>query len=117
MAAFLAVLNIYFCSSSPEPMVKLTKNLLGSIGVSCRSKIANILRSEILDGCNCGHLENLFCASSHDQKGQRTRNLGRKYRRDRKSEMATKAAILKNYFALLLLNRKSLVGSIGATCR
>ena len=117
MAAFSAILKIYFCSSSPEPKVKLTRNMWGSIGATCRSKIANILRSEILDCRNSGHLKNLFCASSHEQKGQLTWNLGRKYRRDRKSKMAAKAAILKIYFALLLLNRKSLVGSIGATCR
>ena len=34
--------NLFF-SSSPEPKGQLTPNLVGSIGVTCRSKIAKIM--------------------------------------------------------------------------
>ena len=53
MAAMAAILKIYFFASSPEPKGQLTPNLLGSIRMTCRSKIH--------DG---RHLENLFFAST-----------------------------------------------------
>ena len=40
--------------------------------MTCRSKIAKIIQSEIQDG---RRLENLFFASSPEPKGQLTRNL------------------------------------------
>ena len=60
--------NLFF-ASSPEPKGQLTPNLLGSIGVTCRSKITKIV--PIVRG----HLENLFFASSPNPKCQLTRNL------------------------------------------
>ena len=38
-----AILKIYFFASSPELKGQLTRNLVGSIGVTCRSKIAKIV--------------------------------------------------------------------------
>ena len=38
-----AILKIYFFASSPEPKGQLTPNLLGSIRMTCRSKIAKIV--------------------------------------------------------------------------
>ena len=49
-----------------------TRYLVGSIGVTCRSKIAEIVRSEIQDG---HHLENIFFASSPEPQGLLTPNL------------------------------------------
>ena len=43
--------------------------------MTCRSKIAKIVRSEIQDGCHGRHLENLFFASSPEPKGELTPNL------------------------------------------
>ena len=43
MAARAAILKIYFFASSPELKGQLTRNLVGSIGVTCRSKIAKIM--------------------------------------------------------------------------
>ena len=60
--------NLFF--SSPEPKGKLTRNLVGSIRVTCRSKIAKII-SMGNPSCSGGHLEKLF-----DLK------LGRKHRDD-----------------------------------
>ena len=60
--------------SSSEPKGLLTLNLVGSAGVTCRSKIAKIV-SEIQDGRHDSHLKNLFFASSPKLKGQLTRNL------------------------------------------
>ena len=54
----MAVFKIY------EPKGKLTCNLVGSIGVTCRPQIANLLRSEIEDDHHGRHLENQFFASS-----------------------------------------------------
>ena len=51
--------NLFF-ASSPEAKGQLTQNLVRSILVTCRSKIANSFRSEIQDGRHGGHLENLF---------------------------------------------------------
>ena len=42
MAAMAAILKIYFFASF-EPKGQLTRNLAGSIGVTCRSKIAKIV--------------------------------------------------------------------------
>ena len=44
MAARTAILKIFFFASSPEPNGQLIRNLVGSIGVTCRSKIAKIVR-------------------------------------------------------------------------
>ena len=63
--------NIFF-ASSPEPKGQLTPNWLGSIGVTCRSKIAKIVPIGNQDGCHGSHLENLFFASSPEPKGQLT---------------------------------------------
>ena len=75
MAAMAAVLKIYFFAFSPKPKCQLIQNLVGSIGVTYRSKIA-----EIVDGCHDHYLENLFFASSPDLKGQLTPNLVRSIR-------------------------------------
>ena len=37
-----AILKIYFFASSPELKSQLTRNFVGSIGVSCKPKIAKI---------------------------------------------------------------------------
>ena len=61
--------NIF--ASSPEPKGQVTGKLLGSIGMTCRSKIAIIpIRNP-----RCCHLENLLFASTPEPKGQLTRNL------------------------------------------
>ena len=52
----MAAVATLFQTSSPEPKGQLTRNLIGSIRVTCRSKIAKI----ILIGNHGGHLENLF---------------------------------------------------------
>ena len=67
----MLIVNLFF-ASSPKPKSQLTRNLVGSIRVTCRSKIAKIVRLEIQDG---RHLENLFFASSPAPKGQLIRNL------------------------------------------
>ena len=43
MSAMAVILKIYFFASSPESKGLLTLNLVGSIGVTCRSKIAKIV--------------------------------------------------------------------------
>ena len=43
MAAMAAILKIYFFTSFPELKGQLTRNLVGSIGVTRRSKIAKIV--------------------------------------------------------------------------
>ena len=40
------------------------QNMVGTDGVTCRSKVAKIILIGIQDGCDGDHLENLFCASS-----------------------------------------------------
>ena len=74
MAVMVAILKIYFSLLSPKPKSQLTPNLVGSIGVTYRSKIAKIIRSEIQDGHYGGHLENQFFASSPEPKGLLTLN-------------------------------------------
>ena len=54
----------------PTRLGQLTRYLVGSIRVTCRSKIAKIM--PIQDG---RHLENLFFASSPETKDQLTPNL------------------------------------------
>ena len=49
--------------------------MVGSIRVTCRSKIAKIVSIGIQDGHHGHHLENLFFASTPEPKGQLTRNL------------------------------------------
>ena len=66
----MAAISKYFFASSPETKCKLTQNLSGSIGVTCRSKIVKLYRSVIQDGRNDGHLENLFFAFSPQPKHQ-----------------------------------------------
>ena len=61
--------NLFF-ASSPQPKGQLTPNLLGSIKVTCRSKIAKIVPIGIQDG---RHLENQFFAPK--PKSQLTPNL------------------------------------------
>ena len=92
----------------------MTRNLVGSIRVTYRSNIAKI----VLIGNRRWprRLENLFFASSSEPKGQLTRNLVGSFGvtdlwiknsqtySDRKSKMASIAAILKIYFSLLHLN-------------
>ena len=68
-----AILKIYL-AISPALKGQLTPNFVGDIGVTCRSKIAKIVQSDIQDGHHGSHLENLFFASS-ELKGQLTRNL------------------------------------------
>ena len=76
----------------------------------CKSKLAKIVSIEIQDGRYGGHLENLFCDSSPDPKGQLTRNSVTLYikniwnRSDRKSKKATMPAILKIYFVCHLMS-------------
>ena len=82
--------SIFRCFSWTERSVD--SKLVGSIWVTCRSKIAKIMpivnprwpplrlswkscRSEIQDGRHVRHLENLFFASSPEPKGQLTPNL------------------------------------------
>ena len=43
MAIMAAILKNLFFASSPEPKGQLNQNLVGSIGVTCRSKIAKII--------------------------------------------------------------------------
>ena len=47
MSSMAAILKIYFFASSPEWKGLLTLNLVGSIGVTCRSKIAKIVMAAI----------------------------------------------------------------------
>ena len=74
MAAMVAILKICFFVSSPKPKSQLTPNLVGSTGVTYRSKITKIVLSEIQDGRH-GHLENQFFASSSELKSQLTGKL------------------------------------------
>ena len=62
--------NLFF-ASCPEPKGHLTWNLVGSTGMTCRSKIAKLFGSKIQDG-HRGHLENLFFTSSPEPKGHLT---------------------------------------------
>ena len=71
MANMAAILKKLFFASSPEPKGQLTPNLVGSIRVTCRSKIAKIVPIKNQHG---RHLENLFFASS-ELKGHLTQNL------------------------------------------
>ena len=58
MAAMATVLKVYFeLFPFKNLKVKSTQNSVGSIGVTCRSKIAKIFQSEIQDA---GHHENVF---------------------------------------------------------
>ena len=66
--------NLFF-ASSPKAKSQLTRNLVGSIRVTCRSIIAKSFRSKIQDGRFGRHLENLIFASSPEPKSQLTRNL------------------------------------------
>ena len=72
MAAMAAILKIYFFASSPEPMGQLTCNLVGSIVVIRRSKIAKIVP---IGNPRWGHLENLFFTSSSEPNDQLACNL------------------------------------------
>ena len=63
--------NLFF-ASSPEPKSQLTPNMVGSLGVTCRSKIAKIVQ---IGNPRWLHLENLFFASFPEPKGQLTPNL------------------------------------------
>ena len=57
MITMTAILKMYFgSSSSSEQKGQLTRNLIGSIWMTCRSKIAKI----ILIGNPSSHVENLF---------------------------------------------------------
>ena len=69
--------NLFF-ASSPEPKGQLIPSLVGSIMVTCRSKIAKIMLIGNQDGHHGGHLENLFFPSSPKPKSQLTK-LGRKH--------------------------------------
>ena len=64
-----------FFASSPESKGLLTLNLVGIIGVTCRSKIAKIVLLDIQDGRHGDYLESLFFASSPEAKEKLTRNL------------------------------------------
>ena len=72
MATMAAILKIYFMPLLLNQKGKLTPNLLGSIGVTCRSKIAKIVPR---DGRHGGHLENLFFDPSPEPKDHLTRHL------------------------------------------
>ena len=73
--------NQFFASSS-KLKGQLTRNLVGSIGMTCRSKIAKIVPIGNPDGCLCSHLENLFFATSPKLKKPVDSKLGRKHRVD-----------------------------------
>ena len=64
MAIMFTILKIYFALLIQNRKGKWRE----SIGVTCRSKIDNSLRSEIQDGHYIRHLENLFCASPPELK-------------------------------------------------
>ena len=87
MADMAAILKIYF--SLHFLSRKLTPDLVGSIRVTCRSKIAKICWLEIQDGHHGGHFENLFFASSPKPKSQLTWNLVGSIRVTYRSKMAT----------------------------
>ena len=74
MATMAAILKIYFSLLYSEPKSQLTPKMVGSIGVTCRSKIAQIIPIGN-PRCYGSHLENLFFASSPEPKGQLTPNL------------------------------------------
>ena len=59
----------------PTPLGQLTWNLVGSIGVTCRSKIVKIGLIRSPRWPQWQHLENVFFASSPELKGQLTWNL------------------------------------------
>ena len=63
--------NLFF-ASSPEVKGQFNRNLVGSIGVTGRSKVGQIV-SIGNPRWHSGHLENLFFASSPEPKGQLTR--------------------------------------------
>ena len=88
----------------PTALGQVTRYLVGSSRVTCRSKQLKSFRSEIQDGC---HLKKLYFASSPGPKGQLTPNHGRH---------------LENIFFASSPEPKgqltpSLLGSIGMTCR
>ena len=75
MGAMAAILKFHlFFASSPEPKGQLTPNLLGSIRVTCKSKIAKIVPIGNQDGRHGSHLEHLFFASTPKPKSQLTPN-------------------------------------------
>ena len=68
-------LEILLFASSPELKGQLTRNLVGSIGVTCRSKITKIVLIGNPRWQSWCDLENLFLFFSPELKGQLTRNL------------------------------------------
>ena len=74
--AVAAILKIFFFASSHEPKGQLTWNLVGSIEVTCRSKLAKSVPIRNPGWPPCRHLEHLFFASP-EPKGQLTWNLVR----------------------------------------
>ena len=70
-----AILKIYFSLLLLFRKASFIQNLVGSIRVTCRSKIAEIVAIRNQDGRHGSHLENLFFASSPELKGQLIRNL------------------------------------------
>ena len=62
-------------ASSPAPKGQLTRNLVGSIRVTCIIKLLKSFLSEIQDGRHDRYLGNLLWAFTPEPKGQLTRNL------------------------------------------
>ena len=89
--------------ASPELKGQLTRNLVGSTGAACRSKIVKIIPIETQDG---RRLWNLFCASSPeppiDSKLGRMygNNLLVKNSENHSDQKSKSAAILKIDFAI-----------------
>ena len=71
MATYLKI-SLRFFSRTDRP---IDLKLVGSYGVTYRSKLAIIIRSKVQAARHCGHLYNLFFSSTTDSKGQLTRNL------------------------------------------
>ena len=69
------ILKLLICNSLPGRKGQLTRNVVGSIRVTCRSKQKlKSFRKEIQDGRHARHFELLFWISS-EPKGQLTRNM------------------------------------------
>ena len=98
-------LKAYFST----PLGQLTQNLVGSIGVTCRAKIAKIVLSEIEDGHHLKFIFHFWNKRPTDLK------LGRNHQSDLKIKIAFRSeiqgnrhggGILKIYFSLLM-NQKA----------
>ena len=83
MAAMVAILKIHFLILlNSELKGQLTRNLVGSIVMICRSKKAKIVPIGNPGWSLGGHLENLFFASSPKLKKQIDSKFGRNHQID-----------------------------------